>query len=342
MGLMKDNKVKDYRYKKKLNENERVLIEHYYTKKKIKNYSYIAKEIWRDRKTIEREIKRNRYSNVWWHWVYKADIAKKRNYKRRIKSNRKHTKLFTREWRKFVEKIKEAMKKEWWSISASIGRYEYEKNKKTKIAISTMYRYARKYDKELEKMLLYKSWWYRKWEYNYWKNSKLLELESIETREEVINNRERKWDYEVDLIVSKKSKSVILNIIERKSRNILTKRLPNKEKLTVKEAIRELLKWKKIYSITTDNGTEFTDLIDICKELWIKWYRCHPYSSWEKWSVEVHNRYIRRYIPKWADINDYTDEELKKITNKINSLPRKIHWYITPEEIFYEKTIKYF
>ena len=230
MGLMKDNKVKDYRCKKKLNENERVLIEHYYTKKKIKNYSYIAKEIWRDRKTIEREIKRNRYSNVWWHWVYKADIAQKRNYKRRIKANRKHTKLFTREWRKFVEKIKEAMKKEWWSISASIGRYEYEKNKKTKIAISTMYRYARKYDKELEKMLLYKSWW----------------------------------------------------------------------------------------------------------------YRCHPYSSWEKWSVEVHNRYIRRYIPKWVDINNYTDEYIENITKKINRLPRKIHWYRTPEEIFYEKTIKYF
>ena len=58
--------------------------------------------------------------------------------------------------------------------------------------------------------------------------------------------------------------------------------------------------------------------------------------------VEVHNRYIRRYTPKWADINDYTDEELKKITNKINSLPRKIHWYKTPEEIFHWKNIKYF
>ncbi len=105
-----------------------------------------------------------------------------------------------------------------------------QKNKKRKIAISTMYRYARKYDKELEKMLLYKSWW----------------------------------------------------------------------------------------------------------------YRCHPYSSWEKWSVEVHNRYIRRYIPKWVDINNYTDEYIENITKKINRLPRKIHWYRTPEEIFYEKTIKYF
>ena len=57
-----------------------------------------------------------------------------------------------------------------------------KKKKKRKIAVSTMYSYTRKYDKELEKMLLYKSWWHKKWDYNYWKNSKLLELESTEDR----------------------------------------------------------------------------------------------------------------------------------------------------------------
>ena len=87
-----------------------------------------------------------------------------------------------------------------------------------------MYRYAREYDKELEKLLLYKGWWYKKWEYKYWKNSKIQELESIEIREEVINKRERIWDYEVDLIVSKKSKEVILNLIDRKSRMIQIKK----------------------------------------------------------------------------------------------------------------------
>ena len=334
MRLMKNNKVKDYRSKPKLTSSERVLIEHYYTKKWIKNYSYIARELWRDRQTIWREIKRNWYYNRWWHWVYNANTAQKKTIKRRIKANRKHTKLYTWEWRDFVEKIKKVMKERWWSINASIGRYELEKWKKWEVSMSTMYRYARKYDKELEKMLLYKSWWYRKWEYKYWKNSKLLELESIETREEVINNRERIWDYEVDLIVSKKSKAVILNLIERKSRKIFIKKLKNKTKLVVKEAIQELLKWNKVYSITTDNGTEFTDLIDICKELWIKWYRCHPYSSYEKWSVEVHNRYIRRDIPKWADINNYTDEDIQKIEDEINNLPRKILWYRTPNEVF--------
>jgi IS30 family transposase len=84
--------------------------------------------------------------------------------------------------------------------------------------------------------------------------------------------------------------------------------LKNKSKKVVKEVIKELIEWKEIRSITTDNGTEFTDLIDICREIWIKGYRCHAYSSWEKWSVEVHNRYIRRYMPKWTCIRDYSEE----------------------------------
>jgi len=340
MGLMIDNNKKDYRSKPKLSRDERVIIKQYL--KDWLSKTEIAKRLWRDRKTIYREIKRNGYSNWWWHWVYNSDIAETKTIKRRRKANRKHIKLFTWEWREFTEKIKKVMKEKWWSISATIWRYELEKGKKARVSISTMYRYARKYDKELEKMLLYKSWWYRKWEYKYWKNSKILELESIENRKEVINKRERIWDYEVDLIVSRKSKSVILNMIERKSRNIFIRKLKSKNKEVVREAIKDILRWSKIYSITTDNGTEFTDLIDICKELWIKWYRCHPYSSWEKWTVEVHNRYIRRYIPKWADIKDYTEEYIEEIVNKINNLPRKIHWYKTPEEIFYWKTIKYF
>jgi len=44
------------------------------------------------------------------------------------------------------------MKKMWWSISTTIWRYELEIGKKAKVSISTMYRYARVYDKELEKM----------------------------------------------------------------------------------------------------------------------------------------------------------------------------------------------
>ena len=189
MGLMSNNKIKNGISKKKLSYEERVIIERY-LKDGISKVE-IARRLWRSYSSIKREIKRNWYYDWRWYWVYKANIAQNRTSKRRIKANRKHIKLFTWEWKRFMDKVKQIMKEKDWSISATIWRYELEKWKKAKLSISTMYRYARKYDKELEKLLLYKGWWYKKWEYKYWKNSKIQELESIETREEVINKRER-------------------------------------------------------------------------------------------------------------------------------------------------------
>ena len=132
---MEKNKVKDNRNKPKLKIKERILIEHYYMKKKIKNYSYIGKQPWKDRKTINREIKRNGYYNRWWHCVYKAKIAEMKTMKRRLKANRRHIKqLFKWEWREFVEKIKKVMKGKDWSIKSAIWRYELEKWKKAEVS----------------------------------------------------------------------------------------------------------------------------------------------------------------------------------------------------------------
>ena len=223
---MSNNNRKDNRSKKKLSYEERVIIERYLKDNLSK--TDISRRLWRDYSTIKREIKRNSYELKCWKKIYKAKIAQIKTIKRRIKANRKHIKLFNWEWKIFIEKIKNNIRKRKWSISAAIWRYELERWKKAIVSISSMYRYARKYDKELEKMLLYKSWWYRKWEYKYWKNGKILELESIEEKEEIINKRERIWDYEVDLIVSKKSKEVILNILDRKSRKIFVKKVKSK------------------------------------------------------------------------------------------------------------------
>jgi len=39
------NKIKDNRSKPKLTTKERILIEYYYMKKKIRNYSYIGRQL---------------------------------------------------------------------------------------------------------------------------------------------------------------------------------------------------------------------------------------------------------------------------------------------------------
>lgn len=297
MGIISDNNKKDIKSRKKhITYEERIIIERYLKDKM--SIPKIAERIGKNRKSIYREIKRNWYENKWWYWVYKAKTAQKKTDLRRRKANRKHTKLLKPENWWFVDKIKELIKEYWWSPDIIVWRYKIEKNRNI-VCTSTIYRYADNYDKELKRMFLHKEWWYKKRWYKYGKNKKIQELKSIEEREKIIEDRERIWDYEVDLIVSARwDKTVLINMVDRKSRMMFIKRVENKEKENIEKWIRELIEWKKINSITVDNWTEFTNLIDIVKEKNIEWYRCNPYRSYEKWTVEVHNRYIRRYIPK--------------------------------------------
>jgi IS30 family transposase len=93
----------------------------------------------------------------------------------------------------FVEYIKEKMGNNDWSIDAIIGELKNNKNNKKKVVAytSTIYRYAQNHDKELLRMRLTREYEYKKRKLNYTSNSKIRELEIIDNREEVINNRER-------------------------------------------------------------------------------------------------------------------------------------------------------
>lgn len=61
-------------------------------------------------------------------------------------------------------------------------------------------------------------------------------------------------------------------------------------------------------TITTDNGSEFSTLSDLETLSKTLVYFAHPYTSYEKGSVERHNGLIRRFIPKGKRIDSYSDE----------------------------------
>ena len=58
-------------------------------------------------------------------------------------------------------------------------------------------------------------------------------------------------------------------------------------------------------------------------QLGMQTYFCDPYASWQKGGVENVNGLIRRYIPKGADISQYSDEYVKMIEDILNHRPRK-------------------
>ena len=96
--------------------------------------------------------------------------------------------------------------------------------------------------------------------------------------------------------------------------------------------------YNKVFkSITTDNGTEFSDFLEIIKNTKTKIYFCHPYCSGEKGTNEKHNSMIRYFIPKGEPIENYSFEEVNKIAEWMNNYPRKILNYKTPLEAFLEE-----
>ena len=164
---------------------------------------------------------------------------------------------------------------------------------------------------------------------------------SIEERDEKINDREEFGHLECDLIVGNRSDDdVILNIVERKTRFAFAYKLPNKKVRTVMKAFDDFRNLfgenfdKVFHTITTDNGSEFSSLADIEKISKVLVYFAHPYSSWEKGTVENLNGLFRRFIPKGKSIRDFSEEYVSKVVLWANYLPRKILHYCTAEECF--------
>ena len=76
--------------------------------------------------------------------------------------------------------------------------------------------------------------------------------------------------------------------------------------------------------LLTDNGKEFfvlDEIADISPK--INLFYCHPYSSYEKGSIENNHEFIRRVIPKYISLKPYTQKELDLLGSHINSLFRE-------------------
>ena len=128
----------------------------------------------------------------------------------------------------------------------------------------------------------------------------------------------------MDLIVDAHNHA-ILTIVERSTNMLFMTKLPHgkKSEPLAKAVRRLLLPYKKhIKTITTDNGPEFAAHKLITKYLGAVVYFADPYASWQKGAIENTNKLIRKYVPKQANFDDFTDKKIASIQKKVNSRPR--------------------
>lgn len=299
-----------------------------------KSQSYIARYIWCSQPAVSRELSRNTIEDWRGKSIYKPDKAQSIYKDRRTKANLHHN--FYMKHRE-LPWLLEKLLGQWHSPDVIANRI-LEKETKFKLSTTTIYNYIR-YKKPLLRRYLEFKYWYKKHTQRT-KQRICPDLPRIHDRPEDINKRENEWDREIDSIVSSWS-GWATTLTNRKSRLVLLKRASRLTwEQTLYNTIR-MLEWHKVNSITADNWSEFCFLDVVAIRLKIACYLCHPYSSREKWSNEKNNREIRRYIPKWSNIDDYTDTQLQDIQDKINRKPRKILGYKSAYEVYYWAQLTY-
>jgi IS30 family transposase len=165
------------------------------------------------------------------------------------------------------------------------------------------------------------------------KLSRITNAISIEQRSVEILSREKQGHWETDLMTGPKGTSHVLLVnIERKTRAIKIAKMPNKTAQVTTNNMVRLLKKYQPESITGDNGLENAYHEQIADILDTDFFFCHPYTSWEKGSVENRIGVIRRYIPKGVNIDNYSHREIKLIEERLNNKRMKCLNWITPAQ----------
>ena len=292
-----------------------------------KSRKEISQTIGVSESTLSREIKRNSGQRG---YHYKQAQVKAADRQRRLQNYRN----LTLELRKF---IREKMTQEQWSPAQIVGWLR--KHGEKTVCVETIYAYIRA-DKANGGDL----WTHCRHQLKHRKRQVSQPYTAVQNRT-MIDERPPECDgstpgdFEMDTIVGEDGKGAIVTIVERNKSFVMARKLPHGKnaKELAKVVIAMLLPYiGKIRSITTDNGSEFAEHLEIAKRLKTKIFFAHPYSSWEKGCIEYHNKLIRQYIPKGTDFKTITDDMLKQIVMKINRRPRWKLGFSTPVKEFFK------
>lgn len=288
----------------------------------------MASIMWCSTRTIRREIERG--STDGQYYPKKAqeqvDTGRRNNGQSRIK-------LLQGNW--YAEILKSRLEA-WVSTPDSIaGRMKSEWE--TFVCTKTIYNYIWLYDWWLKKLLTYKKR-YKKHHSRQWKRPAWYR--HISQRSVEANKRTEVWHMEIDLVMSQWNKAWVMTLVDRKSRFWLVMKVNSKGLLEINRVLKSMVRkeWiqKKLKTITSDNGREFFWLRHIEKSLSFEQYYADPYSSRQRWTNEQYNRQIRKLFPKWTDFSKVGIKTIMNLQTKLNKKPRKILWYRSPEEVFYQ------
>lgn len=151
---------------------------------------------------------------------------------------------------------------------------------------------------------------------------------------------------QMDTVVgSKESHKCLLTLIIVKTNFMIIRLLDSKTMENVDFEIKKIKEklgiklFSKVFRIVlTDNGTEFFNPKNIEIDInsgnkTCNVFYCKPYSSWQKGCIEKNHEYIRKFFPKGSSFDSLNQEQIHKLENIINNIPRQSLDNKTPYEL---------
>lgn len=287
----------------------------------------IANELNVHRSTIYREISRNSGE-----LGYRYEQADRKAKGRRYEASHRSTRMKG----KTVSIIREKLKIQWSpeQISGWLKKWKYRA-----VSHETIYKYVW-YDKRMGGFL-YKELRHCGKKYNKRRNEKsgrgyIPGRIDIEKRPEIVEEKNRLGDWELDTIIGSGKKEAIVSMVERASKMTKLKKVSRKTAGEVGEALIEKLGPMKdfVLTLTADNGKEFSDHREVSNTLDTNFYFARPYHAWERGLNEHTNGLVRQYLPRGSNFCEVTDEKIEEIEFLLNNRPRKVLNFSTPLEAF--------
>lgn len=285
----------------------------------------ISKEIGCHKSTICREIKRNGSPNG-----YLAKYAQANSKTQQKHCRRRRILDYSRNRDHVIERLLIG-----WSPEQIAGRLKYVEQIFT-VSIETIYNfvYTDPYCKEnkIYQYLRFGRKRRKKQSGRKVQKQRIPNRVSIHERPKVVMKRTELGHCEGDSVIYA-NKRAINTLNELKTGMVAYTKLEQRTAELTIEAIRNVFKAYPAKTLTLDNGLEFVKHEEL-RPRKVDVFFADPYSSWQRGSNENSNMLLRRYLPKKANIDELTQEDLNSIAEELNNRPRKRLNYHTPAEAY--------
>jgi len=283
----------------------------------------IARKLQRSKSTISREIKRNSDEGK-----YRTAQAQADYQARRFNCHRRRR----YEQREIVDYVTEKLELA-WSPEQVAGRISID-HPHLRISHSSIYRWLnlQLIPRSVQLTMKLRHYGHCHGE----KRGVKVDARDIRERCRQVFRRKRLGDWEVDTIISRKSKQAyVLNMTERKSRYCCLALLRSTKKKDMMRAFTFFFGEGDLplHTMTSDRGAEFNCHREFESQFEALYYYTRPASPWQKPTVENTNGLIRQFFPKSIDLAELSDEAVSSVMTSLNNRPRKCLGWRTPAEV---------